>query len=59
MYTKHTVFYSFFYYKRIAFAKQFVFLHKSIIMKVLQSSFFRALCALIVGALTIMKHRSG
>ena len=54
MYTKHTAFYSFFYYKRIAFAKQFVFLHKSIIMKVLQSSFFRALCALIVGALTIM-----
>ena len=44
----------FFYCKRIAFRKQFVFLHKSIIMKVLQSSFFRALCALIVGALTIM-----
>ena len=29
-------------------------MHKSIIMKVLQNSFFRALCALIVGALTIM-----
>lgn len=54
VYNIYTAFYSFFYCERIAFGKQIVFLHKSIIMKVLQSSFFRALCALIVGALTIM-----